>query len=125
MKKLLAVLLLATACASVQKTEFKTASAAVAGVEAARSAYQDLDLKCTANPTYSALCPKVVGAHDALKVIYVKYQTAIKTLADANIAAINASNSASTVAAATAAGAGVIAVATDFVTMVNGTIGGK
>ena len=114
----LPVLALSLACASSQqKVEFQTVSAATAAVETARSAYQDLRLQCIAKPTVTATCPKILAAHDSLLAIYIKYQGAVKTLADANIAALQTGAAPDAAAKVRAAGAGLIAVATDFVAL--------
>lgn len=127
MKRILLVLGLAIsiACASAQKTEFQTVSAAVAGVEAARSAYQDLRIQCTANPTYTAMCPQVIRAHDPLMKSYVDYQNAVKLLADANIAALNTAAGADAGAKVAAATSGLLQAATDFVALEHSVTGGK
>jgi hypothetical protein len=119
------LLALTIACASVQQTEFKTVSAAVAAVETARSAYQDLRAQCTANPAATTLCPKILAAHDKLSADYVRYQQAVKTLADANIAALQTGAAPDAGTKVAAAGAGLISVAQDFVTLTNSTLGGK
>ena len=129
MKRLIRLTLAASvaflmACASAQKTEFKTVSAATAAVEAARSAYQDLRAQCTANPAATTLCPKVIAAHDSLMAAYVKYQGAVKALADANIAALQTGAAPDAGAKVAAAGAGLIAVAQDFVAL-EASIGSK
>jgi len=129
MKRLVRLALVASlgffmACASAQKTEFKTVSAATAAVETARSAYQDLRAQCTANPAVTTYCPKVLAAHDQLMSIYVKYQGAVKALADANIAALQTGAAPDAGAKVAAAGAGLIALAQDFVTL-EASIGGK
>ena len=130
MKRLVRLSLVASvaflmACASAQKAEFQSVSAAVAAVETARSAYQDLRAQCTANPALTPSCPKIVVAHDALMGLYLKYQNAVKLLADANIAALQTGAAPDAGAKVAAAGAGLIAVAQDFVALESATVGGK
>ena len=132
MRKLLASLSLLVAvvllpsCASTtaQSTEFKSVSAAAATVEAARVTYYDLRTQCTANPASTTLCPQILAAHDKLAAAYLKYQGAVKLLADANVAILSASAPSQTLqdqlAAATA---GVLQVASDFVTLEASTTG--
>lgn len=117
-------LVVSLACASAQKTEFQTVSAAVAGVEAARSAYYDLDHTCLANPAAMPSCPGIVAAHDSLAKKYLTYQAAVKALADANIAVIQTGGNPTTDGKVAAAAAGLLQVATDFVTL-EGTVGVK
>lgn len=127
MKKAFVSLVLAVslACASAQKTEFKTVSAAVAAVEAARSVYYDLNHACMANMTYTASCPQIVASYDKLAAEYASYQAAVKALADANIAVIAVGGDPTTSQKVADAGAGLIAVATDFVALEQSISGGK
>lgn len=125
MKKLLVLALgLSLACASAQKTEFATVSAAVAGVEAARSAYYNLDHACLANPSAMPSCQSIVAAHDKLAAEYAIYQQAVKALADANIAVIQTGGNPTTDGKVAAATSGLLQVATDFVALEH-SLGGK
>jgi hypothetical protein len=116
---------LAFGCASAQKTEFQTVSAAAAGVEAARSAYQDFFRGCQANPASLGNCSSIVAAHDSLSAAYTVYQKAVQALADANVAALATTAAPDAGAKVAAATAGLLQAANDFVALETAFKGGK
>jgi hypothetical protein len=123
MKKLLAVLALATACASSpQKIEYQTATTAAAAVEAARGAYYNLRVECTASPAILASCPQIVAAHDQLQHLYGLYQQAFVLLTDANSAALSLGIDPTQSPNVAAATQGLLKAAADFVTFKNSLV---